>query len=787
MTRGEWHHGTRIAGWLLLLFIFAALAQAREATASALPEGARAARAVDSGDPRVELSLLVDAAVARPGERVAVGVLFEMDPGWHIYWRNPGDQGRATRLDWTIEGADVGSIQWPAPSVFDESRGGASAVTYGYANRVLLWSWVTLGSEGARVGSAEGAADQVLVRVDVDFVTCNVGCIPGRASLQRELALGGESRPPDVATRTLFTRQRERLPATPEELGLETEVFYSLSAIRPEDAFAVAISLACTDSARRAGSCETYVSGADRPVNVFIPDVLDGVELELEAYGVHPERGGAFVLTFSGDAAPSEVRGDTRLRGLVLLVDTDARQTCVELDLPLPRAPRGAEVTPTPSPLFEGAATEAEGSRSVGLLTALALALLGGLVLNLMPCVLPVLAIKVFHLAELAHRSRGETLAHGGAYSAGVLLTMIGLASGVAVLRAAGIGVGWGFQFQEPVFIAAISTLLLVFALNLFGVFEIGVNTGALAGVGGAATGWRRSFFEGLLAVVLATPCTAPFLGTAVGFAFASSTVVIFGIFIAIGAGLAAPYFLVTLVPGWSRIIPRSGPWMLQVRKALGFALIATIVWLLWVMGRLVGIDGQTLLSAYLVAVALMVWILGLLQARGWGRIGGWACAALVLMALIELPLSPPSEVAPIEGVETRSATSDDEWRRFDKAEIRAELDRGRPVFVDFTADWCITCKVNERVVIADRRVRAEFARLDVVAFRADWTRYDDEIRAELARFGKAGVPLYLLYRPQAPTRPAVLPELLTVEIVLEALRHVEFPEVWTTADVGAR
>jgi thiol:disulfide interchange protein DsbD len=226
---------------------------------------------------------------------------------------------------------------------------------------------------------------------------------------------------------------------------------------------------------------------------------------------------------------------------------------------------------------------------------------------------------------------------------------------------------------------------------------------------------------------------------------------------------------------------------MLQVRKALGFALIATIVWLLWVMGRLVGIDGQTLLSAYLVAVALMVWILGLLQARGWGRIGGWACAALVLMALIELPLSPPSEVAPIEGVETRSATSDDEWRRFDKAEIRAELDRGRPVFVDFTADWCITCKVNERVVIADRRVRAEFARLDVVAFRADWTRYDDEIRAELARFGKAGVPLYLLYRPQAPTRPAVLPELLTVEIVLEALRHVEFPEVWTTADVGAR
>jgi thiol:disulfide interchange protein/DsbC/DsbD-like thiol-disulfide interchange protein len=759
------------------LLLLAVLAASRVAVALELPEGARLAAALDSGDPRVELSLLVDATAVRPGERVAVGVLFEMDPGWHIYWRNPGSMGRATRLDWTVVGGQVGPVQWPAPSVFLESRGISPAATYGYEGQVLLWSQATFESVApgdTRAEVLQGEVREVLVRVEVDFVTCHVGCIPGHGSLQRKLSLGPESRPADPETRALFARYRERLPVTPEDLGLRAEVVYSQSGIRPGDVFAAAISLACSDSARWAGSCQVYHSGAEQLAGAFIPDVDDWVELEVTAYGVHPEADGAFVLNLSGRAMPIEAEGDFRLRGLIPLVAAGAPRAYAEVDLPLPRAPRGAEVSPTPSLLLEAPALEAEEPRTVRLLYALALAVLGGLVLNLMPCVLPVLAIKVFHLAELAHRSRRETLAHGGAYAAGVLLTMFGLAVGVVVLRAAGTAVGWGFQFQQPLFVATISTLLLVFALNLFGVFEIGLDAGALAGVGGGARGWRRSLFEGLLAVVLATPCTAPFLGTAVGFAFASSTAVIFAIFLAIGVGLAAPYVLVTLIPTWSRIIPRPGPWMLQVRRALGFALIATLVWLLWVMGRLVGIDGQTNLSAYLVAVAFLTWIFGVLQAQGRARVVGWIFVALGLVVLLELPFSLPPGAAPAEGAEARSAVSGSEWRRYDKAAIRAELEAGRPVFVDFTADWCITCKVNERAMIADKRVQNEFARLDVATFRADFTRYDEEIRTELARFGRAGVPLYLLYRPEMPSQPAVLPELLTVDILLKALGRIE-------------
>ncbi|GAG15138.1 unnamed protein product, partial [marine sediment metagenome] len=250
--------------------------------------------------------------------------------------------------------------------------------------------------------------------------------------------------------------------------------------------------------------------------------------------------------------------------------------------------------------------------RGLSLWTAFGLALLGGLILNLMPCVLPVLAIKVFHVAELAHRSRREVISHGAAYTVGVVASMLALAAVVVGLRSAGTAVGWGFQFQEPLFIAAMATLLVVFALNLFGVFEVTFQPGA--GLAAEATGLKRSFFEGLLAVILATPCTAPFLGTAVGFAFASSGPVIFAMFAAIGLGLAAPYAAITLVPAWGRLIPRPGAWMLQVRRALGFSLVATVVWLLWVLGRSVGVDVQAVVLGYLVAIAFLAWLFGVLQ-----------------------------------------------------------------------------------------------------------------------------------------------------------------------------
>jgi thiol:disulfide interchange protein DsbD len=578
----------------------------------------------------------------------------------------------------------------------------------------------------------------------------------------------------------LFDAWEQRLPRRPEELGVLVSALHSQSAVRPGDDFETALSLHCEDR-RCAGLALPPVA----PHEAFVPDVLPGVELRVVG---HQSSGSGFAIVLSGRASPDPPGAlEQRIAGLVPVSVEGGSVLHLEVAAPLPRAARDAVVLEIESPLWTVTGGFESPAVGLGLLYALALGLLGGLVLNLMPCVLPVLAIKVFRVAEIAHESRRALLAHGAAYTGGVLASMAALAAIVVALRAAGIAVGWGFQFQEPLFVAAICTLLVVFALNLFGVFEVSFQPASAARVSAEAAGYRRSFFEGLLAVILATPCTAPFLGTAVGFAFASDPGVIFAIFLSIGFGLAAPYAAVTLVPGLSRVVPRPGAWMLALRSALGFSLVATAVWLLWVVGRSVGVDAQALLLGYLVAVAFGLWVLGSLQRVGRGGLVLGAVGAVVAgiaLGLAGLPLDPPA--ADRQAAIDSAAVGVDEWRPYDLAAIGAELARGRPVLVDFTADWCITCKVNESVVLADRRVKAELARLDVATFKADWTLYDEEIGRVLASFGKAGVPMYLVYGPSAPGDPRVLPELLTVDLVIEALQEAAGPAARAALDATA-
>jgi thiol:disulfide interchange protein DsbD len=736
----------RLAPLLLgLLWAAPAMALAR----APVPDTAHGSAVVYEGEPRVEARLLVDAGVVRPGEPVRMGVLFELDRGWHVYWRNPGDSGLPTELDWQVPDATVGPIAWPAPQVFAEQDG--LLTTYGYADRVLLSSAVRF---------EPGASGERRVRVVADFLACEVQCVPGRIELERTVTLGTAATPPDRETRRAFERSLASVPAAPDSLDLELDTLYSQSAVRPGDEFRGAIAVLCR--APEGARCDTR--GPRDPGEAFVPDRTAGLKLTPTGTRPHPFVDDAFLVTFEGRATSDDPGTDQRLRGVVQV----APGRWVEADLALPRARAGAEVPRVESPWLEPTARPGERT-GVGLWEAVLLALAGGLILNLMPCVLPVLAIKVFGITELAHRSRGEVLASGFAYTAGVVVTMLALAAVVVALRQAGTAVGWGFQFQEPLFIAAISAVLLVFALNLFGVFEITPDVSRLGRIGESATGTRRSFLEGLLAVVLATPCSAPFLGTAVGFAFASSAPVIFGLFFAIGLGLASPYLLVTLHPAWSRFLPRPGAWMVHLRQVLGFALVATIVWLLWVFGQSVGVDGMTGLIGFLVLIGFGTWVFGVLQfaqRRAWALGSGAAIAALAVLGLLAVPLEPEAN-APANG-----AAASGDWRTFEPAAIRSELDSGRPVFVYFTADWCLTCKLNERVVLHDALVRAELERLDVATFKADWTRRDEAIRQELARHGRAGVPMYLVYSPQAPARPAVLPELLTVDGVLDALRR---------------
>jgi thiol:disulfide interchange protein DsbD len=709
---------SRHRAWLALGAALFSLRAAAAPDPLAVPDGAWAEAGLDQGEPRVEARLLAlpdDTGV--PGD-YRIGMLFELDPGWHLYWRDPGESGLATRLEWEVPGASVEPLSWPTPSAFRESDG--LFTTYGYQGRVLLATRAIFGV---------GAPRERTARVRAELLVCQVECIPARFVLERSLDPEAASE----AVRAVFDEAAQRLPQTPAALGLELETRLRADGVGSGAALEGWLAVRACPLEKR---CAQLTPGAP----AFFPDRSGGAELEVTS--VTPDGAGGFRVGLRGRSLG---QSSPRLAGVIALLDGDGAAQAVKVDfeLDLPAA------APNPD--------------AVSLARALALALLGGLLLNLMPCVLPVLALKAVAIAEVAQRGRRQSLAHGLAYLTGVLASMAALAAVVVGLRAAGTSVGWGFQFQEPLFLTALASLLVVFALNLFGVFEIGVDTGRFAALGVQAVGARRSFFDGLLAVVLSTPCSAPFLGTAVGFAFASRAPVVVAVFLAIGAGLALPFTAIAALPPLVRWLPRSGPWMPKLRAALGFSLLATVLWLLWIVGRSAGADAMASLLAWLLALGFATWLLAAL--RGSSRIAlhttGAFAIALLLFAGIGIVKVEPAELASPTPHPYRADA------------VAAEQRFGRPVFAYFTADWCLTCKVNERLVLADAEVQRALARADFAVFEADWTRRDESVRAELARFGRSGVPLYLLFPPAQGAAPRLLPELLSKGGFLAALHEV--------------
>jgi thiol:disulfide interchange protein DsbD len=762
-----------------LALLFLLLAPGGVARADARTEDEPVARLVErEGEPRLVTTLLVDPGTRGAKGGARVGVLFELAPGWHAYWRNPGGSGMAPELDFelfaapteaeeggeaapSLRGATFGSIEWPVPGVFRGPGSELGLHSYGYVRRVLLS--VPLAFEEPPAAGARIAAMG-------DILVCESECVPASFRLERPFgrALPGWT---SHAERVVFEEFAARLPDAPEALGLEIKVGYSQSAIRPGDAFEAAIGVRSCASGDACVVFEPYPEVADGAI--FLPHRSGSIELRSGRVHADPSDARRFWISFSGVADPEEPIEVDRLGGVVWLRGGGAMRA-VEIAVPFPGAAAGAEVRALGAHWLEGAASEPEAG-GFPLARALLLALLGGLVLNLMPCVLPILAIKVFSISEMAraaHADRREPLRHGAAYTLGILGSMAALAACVVVLRAAGHAVGWGFQFQEPIYVAAISAVLVAFALNLFGAFEIQAGAGALADLGQQTTGARRSFFEGLLAVALATPCSAPFLGTAVGFAFVSEPPVIAAIFLAVGLGLALPFLLVTLVPSWARFVPRSGAWMHTVRGALGFALLATVVWLLWILGRTAGAGGMVELIAFLLVLAFALWGFGVLQRSDRPRAALVAGLGVVVLSAAGLN-AVGTQLAVEPGVAASEAAEDEDgWEAWSSERVEKALEAGAPVFVRFTADWCITCKVNERIVLKDEAVRTALERGGYRRFVADWTRRDDAIRTELARHGRAGVPLYLVYDPERPETPRLLSELLTLDATVAALRQ---------------
>lgn len=682
------------------------------------------ARALSPAD-LVKAELVAEPLAVRPGEPFWVGIRLRMKQGWHTYWRNPGDSGLPTEAKWTLpDGFAAGAIVWPAP----ERIPVGPLANYGYKGETLLLVPITPVAELDR-------ARPLSLKAQVSWLVCETECVPGEASLALDLPVAAPDT--NVGTnprhREAFAAARARLPA-PAPWPVRAE-------IAPDR-----IALSWEPTAGPAPRSASFFPYSETLVENAAPQHLaaQASGLRLTAKRASPP-----------GAAPASVAG-------VLVLDGDGPGAggprAYEIAAP---ATPVASLGPEGTPLSRPRATIDLGE----IVTAALLAFLGGLILNLMPCVFPVLSIKVLSLLRPGE-TPGHLRWHGLAYTGGVLLTFGGLAGTLLALRAGGAEIGWGFQLQSPIVVTLLALVLFAMGLSLSGLFHLGSS---LAGIGdrlAGRSGISGSFFGGVLATVVSTPCTAPFMGAATGFALTQGAPVALAVFLAMGLGLAAPFLALTFMPAWLARLPRPGAWMETLKQALAFPLYATTAWLLWVLSQEVGSSGLFLALMALVLVAFAGWCLALSQ-RGEGpgsRVAqGFAATALVLVAL---SLAGVARDRRPEGASVAAIEGGAE--PFSEARLASLLAEGRPVFVNMTAAWCLTCIVNERAALARDSVQAAFAQKNVAYLKGDWTNRNSEITRVLERHGRSGVPLYLLYTGQG--EPMVLPQLLTPGTVLASL-----------------
>jgi DsbC/DsbD-like thiol-disulfide interchange protein/cytochrome c biogenesis protein CcdA len=632
-----------------------------------------------------------------PGQQLRVGLWLRHDPEWHTYWLNPGDSGLATRIELELPpGFEAGSIRWPLP----ERLPAGPLVNFGYSDTVVLPLDITV--------PAVIDAASVTLRARADWLICKVECIPGDGEYALTLPVAGAAET-DARWAADFARAERRQPVRVAGRAAVSFTDETVELRLPAD----------LDPAPDAGW-------------VFFPATAPVVSNTAEPRWLETGDGTALVLPKSDYfvAAPE------RFEFLLAQGDTGLLCSAVPAAAPAPDA-------------------GGRGAAAPGLLVALGLALLGGLALNLMPCVFPVLFLKAAGAIE-AGGDRAVLRRHGLFYTAGVVASFLVVAGLLLALRASGEALGWGFQLQSPPFVAALVLLFFVLAMNFAGLFEFG---GRLAGAGqrlAQGRGDRAAFFTGVLACLVASPCTAPFMGVALGVALALPAPAALAIFVALGLGLALPILALGWVPGLAQRLPRPGPWMETFRRVLAFPLLLTVAWLLWVYGEQTSVLAMSWLLAALVGVAFGLWLLG---ARGRWRIPGYVALALsIALPLLRAPeVSTPAAPA---------AALYEAWSPARLADLRAA---GHPVLVNMTAAWCITCLANERVALSSPAFAAALEARGVRYLKGDWTRRDSEITAYLESFGRSGVPLYVFY-PGPNRDPVVLPQLLTVEVVQQAL-----------------
>jgi thiol:disulfide interchange protein DsbD len=705
----------------------AARAVAATILALAVPALASAAAA-----RHVKPSLLAESEWLQPGRTALVGIRLQMEDGWHTYWKNPADSGLPTRMTWKLpEGFAAGPLLWPRP----ERLSAPPLMSYGYEKDVLLPVELAVPAT-ARPGT------EVTLAGRVDWLECKEACIPGKAELTLTLPVRAESpRPGPEAAR--FAAARGQVPAKADKWRVEAKARDGKVAL-------------VFHEPGGAASPEAYFFAAQPQVIEYAaPQTLEstpkGQRLELRRDPNGPPdvaRLEGVLVTGSGDTARA-VEIDTPVVG--------ARSAAASSSGPAPAPPPSA-----PSPAVR---TSILPAANASLLVVLGLAFLGGLVLNLMPCVLPVLSLKVLGFVRHAGEAK-DAWRQGLAFTGGVLLSFWVLAGSLLLFRAGGESVGWGFQLQSPVFVACLAVLFFLMGLNLFGVFEVGTSLVAAGNLNVGRTGLAGSFGSGALATIVATPCTAPFMGSALGYGLSQPAWVSLLVFTVLGLGMAAPYLLLSLRPGWLRYVPKPGAWMDAFKQLMGFLMMATVVALVWLFGQQGGVDGMAALLAGLVVIGLGGWLYGRSASTTSPRRRRLAVTAAVLLmagGLANAIVRARVSTAPVP-----AAVAQGEWEPWSPERVAELRAAGRPVFVDFTAAWCLTCQVNERLALHDAAVGARLRESHVALLRADWTRPDARITEALASFDRQGVPLYVLYGRAGEVR--VLPEVITSGIVLEAL-----------------
>ncbi len=635
----------------------------------------------------------------------AVGVLFEIPEGWHIYWKNPGQTGKSTTVRWTQgKGIKLGKLYYPVPERFDEN----GFTTYGYSKRTLIFSQI----------KTIPAAPDIKIEANVEWLACKKICVPGKAVLSAPLnTIGG--------WRDLFERYLELVPHTiPKEILKDLKIKESKEGTE-------------FHLPQKLPWCATK----NRPP--FIP--LSNSDAS---------------VTWGKEADTLVVNIDEKVENGLLLQCTDNEEVKGFI---WNKKSKNKNIAAKAS------------TANIGLLYALLLAFIGGILLNLMPCVLPVLAIKTANLAGQAHEEPIRVRLHGMAYTAGILISMIILALAVILMKSAGRSVGWGFQFHHPLYVLFLIAVIFLFAFNMFGIFEITFAVNAPTSPAPQNTSLAGSLATGAAAVLLATPCTAPFLAVAVSFALSASNFTILAVFIAIGAGLALPFFLLSLIPSWTKALPKPGVWMIRLKKFLAMLLLITGVWLIYILKKQTSLRG-VMYALFAIAIAALSSIVIRMIQRKEKSIKIWITSLAAVLAVFFILLHNYPLIILEKGAKGQHNTIiyGLKWQNFDPKKIEKTLDSKKPVFLAFTASWCLTCKANEKLVLHTQRASELFKEKGIVPFIADWSSKNPTVDKWLRKYGGTGVPRYILIDPKRPDSPIILPEVLTFSTLEKVFSKID-------------